>query len=426
MKKVLIGLSGILAAVIILAVIWGVIRYQYEPPQIVGDALKSSETDLEALSREWFQTYAEKLKGWRVPSGYRIREAKITGTELLTDTLDSALGLPETYVQIDYIVYPSSSDEKLAANLELAATEDSHIYQGQMVLKWSQKAEDEWVIEEKLSPVQYQLRTEAFLKSTQEPQTEHYKMVQGEASTYFIENEKLYVTYDSGETFEEVPDGYEAVCGTSNGTYDEFLPENSYVIRPEFTAFVGNTDSVVLLYSTDAGKTWQESSISRGWNIGNTFVSKTDTRCYVTMGVDKSLGNEYYATYYTEDFQRWEQLTMPDVVWSNLTCSYWPADGSGYYAKGGALYVTKDYGATFEEAEILEAEEQTAELGYNPFDSVEKIYQEDGITYLIVGQGDDGDYAREGKLVKALYQSQDGVQFTFVEERLDETPEQAG
>ena len=47
------------------------------------------------------------------------------------------------------------------------------------------------------------------------------------------------------------------------------------------------------------------------------------------------------------------------------------------------------------------------------------------MTYMIVGQGDDGDYAKDGKLVKGLYQSQDGVNFTFVSE-VDNTPEEAG
>ena len=50
----------------------------------------------------------------------------------------------------------------------------------------------------------------------------------------------------------------------------------------------------------------------------------------------------------------------------------------------------------------------------------------DGILYVVVGQGEDGDYIRDGKLAEALYQSEDGVNFSFVEEIADDTPEQAG
>ena len=52
---------------------------------------------------------------------------------------------------------------------------------------------------------------------------------------YYIRDGVLQVTYDGGETFKEVKDGYEMVCITPNGTYDELLMENSYIVTPEFT-----------------------------------------------------------------------------------------------------------------------------------------------------------------------------------------------
>ena len=55
-----------------------------------------------------------------------------------------------------------------------------------------------------------------------------------------------------------------------------------------------------------------------------------------------------------------------------------------------------------------------------------KMYEEDGILYAVMGQGDDGDYIKDGKLAEALYRSEDGVNFSFVEEIEDDTPEQAG
>ncbi len=44
---------------------------------------------------------------------------------------------------------------------------------------------------------------------------------------------------------------------------------------------------------------------------------------------------------------------------------------------------------------------------------------------MVIGQGDDGDYVENGKLLRALYQSEDGIHFTFVEENVD-TMEEAG
>ena len=56
----------------------------------------------------------------------------------------------------------------------------------------------------------------------------------------------------------------------------------------------------------------------------------------------------------------------------------------------------------------------------------DRFYEEDGVLYMVVGQGDDGDYVKDGKLSEALYQSADGMNFTFVREIADDTPEEAG
>ena len=47
------------------------------------------------------------------------------------------------------------------------------------------------------------------------------------------------------------------------------------------------------------------------------------------------------------------------------------------------------------------------------------MYEENGITYMVIGQGDDGDYAKDGKIIKALFRSEDGEIFTFAEEIMD-------
>ena len=87
---------------------------------------------------------------------------------------------------------------------------------------------------------------------------------------------------------------------------------------------------------------------------------------------------------------------------------------------------TLDGGETFQDIVVPGAEEITGELGFDPFDTVKKMYEKDGTLYLVMGQGDDGDYMKDGKLSEALYRSEDGVNFSFVEETADDTPEQAG
>lgn len=390
--------------------------HSYEVPQINGDNVESESDDLEEISWKWFSEYFSQFHGIFVPPNCHVVHARIEDTELLTD-------LDTPYIQIDYEVYAPFGGSGIVKDLELMDTDTRGLYTGQMVLCWESDGDDVYRITEKMSPVQYQISTPEFQEERQEPQTQHFEMKTDEPMTYYIRDGVLYVTYDYGENFIEVPDGYEKVCSQSGGTYNELLPYNSYVITKEFTGFATGHS---LLYSMDRGETWSESRIRQSGFAANPFLSVTDNGYYVSMAVDRSLGNDYYGTYYSGDLENWTSITLPDYFCTNLTCSFWTRDGKGYYAKGGEMMVTLDGGETFQDITIPEAEEITGEMGFDPFDTVEKMYEKDGILYVVMGQGDDGDYMKDGKLAEALYRSEDGVNFSFVEEIADDTPEQAG
>lgn len=417
MKKIILIAAGAVLALLMAAA--GILLYvwhRYEMPQIVGDTVESERYDLEEISWRWFSQYFDQFDGWLVPYDYRVVNARIENMEILTD-----LEMP--CIQIDYEIYTAGSGSGIVQALDLSDTDTRRVYTGQMVLCWEPDEDDIYRITEKMSPVQYQMSTPEFQEERQKPQTKHFEMKTDEPMTYYIRDGVLYVTYDSGENFIEVPDGYEKVCSQSNGTYNELLPYNSYVITEEFTGFVAGHS---LLYSTDRGETWNESRIRQSGYAANPFLSVTDSGYYVTMAADRSLGSDYYATYYSEDLKNWISITLPDCFCTNLTCSFWTKDGRGYYAKDESMMATLDGGKTFQDIVIPEAEEITERLGFNPFDTVEKMYEEDGILYAVVGQGDDGDYVKDGKLREALYQSEDGSTFSFVEVISDDTPEAAG
>ena len=417
MKKIfLITAATILALGMVAAgiLLWN--WHSYEMTQIKGDTVESESDGLEEISRKWFSEYFRQFHGIFVPPNYHVVHARIEDTQLLDD-------LDTPYIQIDYEVYAPFSGSVIVKEVQLADTDTRSLYTGQKVLSWEPDGDDIYRITEKMSPVQYQISTPEFQEERQEPQTQHFEMKTDEPMTYYIRDGVLYVTYDSGEDFIEVPDGYEKVCSQSEGTYNELLPYNSYVVTEEFTGFVTGHS---LLYSTDRGETWSESQIRQGGYAANPFLSVTDNGYYVTMAADRSLGNDYYATYYSEDLENWTPITLPDYFCTNLTCSFWTRDGKGYYAKGGEMMATLDGGETFQDIVVPGAEEITGELGFDPFDTVEKMYEKDGTLYLVMGQGDDGDYMKDGKLSEALYRSEDGVNFSFVEETADDTPEQAG
>ena len=72
----------------------------------------------------------------------------------------------------------------------------------------------------------------------------HYDPKTYDGLPYLVQNDTLFVTYDEGETYLEVPDGYDKVCLQSNGTHLERLHTNGYIVTPELTAFLTYSDEV--------------------------------------------------------------------------------------------------------------------------------------------------------------------------------------
>ena len=51
--------------------------------------------------------------------------------------------------------------------------------------------------------------------------------------------------------------------------------------------------------------------------------------------------------------------------------------------------------------------------GVDPFDTLDEMYESDGVCYMVLGQGDDGDLTIDGEQIKLRYRSTDGINFEF-------------
>lgn len=406
----------LLLLILILIAAWagmiGILWLLYEEPAIVGAEIlaESEETGIEEVTEAWFQDWAAAHQGIGVPLSYQIKQAEI----LSIDEISAG------YVEVHYQTEISGLSRKVIENLDLISTAEKHIFQGQWVLKWENSGLS-WRITEAMFPVQYQLQSPEFLEEQKRQQEARITEEWDGEKPYYVSNGILYVSWDRGAHFTEVPDGYETIFMTPNGTYNEILEACNYIVSDTLTAFVGYASQKTrLLYTLDQGESWQESVIYTGGYRANTFVSQTDTYLYVTFAADRTGGSDYYATFRSSDLENWEQVSVPSELFTNAVCVYWADDDTGYYANHSAqFYLTMDGGASYEAYDIPECGELTAELGFNPYDTVEGMYREDGDIYMVVGQGDDADYGRDGKLLQALFVSQDGISFTFVEETAD-------
>lgn len=433
-KKILIPILLLLAVVLGFFVSRFVLWSRFDPTPVIGSSVSCDTADITVAATQWFDTYFLHYSGHSVPPWYRVRDARITEME----------DLDNGFVQIDYSLYVFLPSSRLVGDLGAYPTDDPRIYEDQMVLQFERDGAL-WTVTDKMRPAAWQIAYLPEIQEEREKQIDHYKMDTSKEYTYYILDETLYVSYNAGETLVEVPGGYARVCVDPNGRYHEALPDNSYLISPEFTAFIGFHSglSAYLYYSTDSGQTWEEQLICDYAYYANSFLSLTESGIYATVATDRGLGSDYYSIFFSSDFVNWTSIPLSGTT-RNFTCVYWPTDGVGYFScnsvvetletqpdgttqkimEDNCFSYTPDNGETYQMLRYP-VEQFIDELGYNPFDTLEAMYQEDGVLYMIVGQGDDGDYAEDGIHVSALYQSTDGVNFTFVE-TIDHTRTLAG
>lgn len=420
MKKAAITVLGLAMGCLVAAVFLFLTWNLYVPQDIVGSSVKTKQTDIAAVTETWFQNFFKQYKGYKVPLDYRITDYGIQKITLLNKK--------DSEVELDYLIKPASPNQALLSYYSAyeVSPKRKGWYGAQVVLKF-QKTSDGYTVQNKMSPVQYQIQTDPTIR---EPQTKHYALADKE-DTYFFDNQKLYVTYDKGQTSQEVPVSYDDAAKTNNDTYNELLPAHGYIVSKAFTAFVFyDNEGSYLFYSTNQGASWEKSRISAvHYRSENIYLEKTNTGGYVTLAVDRSLGNDYYATFKTTDFKTWTVLKgevlddKENVVFLDNNIGY---IGAGKDKQNNLLVnYTQDDGATYRTLVIPGQPVDVLGSTIYPYEQLDYVYQENGKTYMVAAQGQDGDYGKNGVLAKALYESSDGINFTFVKE-VYESPKLAG
>ena len=418
MKKWMIALLAFVLSCGIMAGVLLISWKNFTPQAIAGSWIQTTETNLKKVSEEWFDEFFQQYEGVLVPFDYRINDKKIDTIEIL----DQSQG----YVQLDYSIRFASANNTSISYYGAVPQQDDW-YSAQVVLKLAAEG-DGYRITQKLSPVQYQIKSDSSLNESQ-PTTQYAMSDQEE--TYFFQQQKLYVTYDHGATSKEVPLPYEDIAGTNNGLYNEVLPSHGYLVSKAWTGFVAyDTSGSYLIYSKDQGATWNRLYIlDKNYRGDSLYLSYTNTGCYVTLATDRSLGHEYYATFYTEDFKSWKQ--MDSEMLQGKEHPVFLDDGIVYAEAGydeqrnACFYYSEDSGKTYQKYTVEDYSVEILGKESHPFIEMEYVYKKDGVTYMIIGQGPEGDYAVDRVIVKGLYRSQDGIHFTF-EKNIDDSLTLAG
>lgn len=410
-KKILLTLLAVLC---LAALAVGVQWYRFEPPAVVGGTAQGVD-DVER-SVNWLNDYAAQLGQWNVPPSRRIKSLTVTDSE----------DLGEGCVRLDYTFTTLLTHARF--HEEFSQCIDSHegkTFVGCMVIRWQDGA-----ITEVMREAGWQIAYSPWVRAEREqPETQHYNPVTYAGQAYLVQDETLYVTYDGGESYVEVPDGYALVCARSSGGNVERMTDNQYIVTPNLTAFLvyGDDENAYLYFSRDMGQTWQKNLIAPGYQA-NSFLSLTEDGVYASFAVDRGLGSDYYATCFSSDLITWTAITQPGHD-RNYSCVYWPEPGVGYFSGGtveytsgetkNVQYVTFDNGATYQTIEYTPVWSFVEDAGgIDSFDTLYEMYDEDGVRYMVLSQ-------HEGQAVRLRYRSTDGLNFEF-DEQFDDNAVEAG
>ena len=234
-----------------------------------------------------------------------------------------------------------------------------------------------------------------------------YKIVDMDSYHYKVNNGILYVKYD--DEIVEVPGEYSEMLSSFN--------DDNYIISKEKTVFFYNDDDKkYLVYSDDMGKTWNKTELPKNESIESIqFITKDIGFMLRFNDVAMTLasGNIYKTT---DGGKTWTVAssgirqgdsysfsTGSRMKFIDKNLGFVTKPSVGTYCE---LYITKDGGRNFEQVKIPVINEV--------YDYYELPTFYNGILYVEIGQGNDGDY--NGGDTVTYYSKDNGANWFLKEE----------
>lgn len=244
-----------------------------------------------------------------------------------------------------------------------------------------------------------------------------------EAISAKISGERLYITFDYGDEWKEVPVEF------SELTAGEYIPSNenglmagSYYLSKDHCSFIlftsGYVGDLKLVQSDNKGDSWEEydfGEFSNSIHYRKIEYLNNEFGYLVTSG-GRIVGQEGAAVYLTNDGGRsWKEASKLEIGTLVTDSSFTDMETGFVTFKSSIeaplkLLTTQNAGKSWEVAVVnLPSEYEKI------FIDAESPYNSEGALELLANQGEEGDY--QGGLVKGKFISQDnGVTWDFVSE----------
>ena len=235
-----------------------------------------------------------------------------------------------------------------------------------------------------------------------------------EQIAYTLENKELNITFNQGKDWIQVPVEFDQLfSGEYNGNKQELM-EDSYILTENQAAFLysegasWDNQSILLTYSTDQGKTWDESVVTEPFTVMRfrkvDFLNEDFG--YVIISGGRTMSQESSHVFLTHDGgENWEETTNSGVT-RLIYDGGFVDESTGFLSFGTInpetpnLYVTQDGGHTWNETTINIPDEYD-----QIFVQAEIPVKEQENLSVLVNQGPNGDY--QGGEVKGKFISED-------------------
>ncbi len=370
-----------------------------------------------AIAEQWVRGYTDQYKQKYIERKREVVDVKVGLIEVLDEE--------NSIVQIDFFVTTKKANTEYFYDWGVI---EGDTIRCQWVLDLELNEEGRCYVKSRMTPAAYDLMI--YDISGKKDEDEYYHEYIAEKPfekiqyTYKIEGEKLFVSYDKGESWIEVPVSIEEIMIGSG--YKNQLQEGSYEITPEKTSIIyGGTREIplTLLYSDDQGETWEKSSLLEAYPRYSYVHFTNKNEGHIVITYDKTMGQEASSILTTVDGGKtWTNIGSGPSGYLLREARFYD-ESLGFFSypfiEGNEtnLYRTEDGGKTFEPV-ILEEQELSSDIGLQwkqVYDEAQVPELKDGVMTLLVTQGDDGDY--EGGNLMARYESHDlGKTWTYIDQ----------
>lgn len=397
-------------------------------PEEYFHIINSDTSNLNDLAREWVDQYILQYTQKYLPRRKIVKWYNITDVEILDEK--------SRQVSVKFNMEPKVKNSTIFSDWGyrlsdgtyecewIVMLDDAYINRGKI-----------WFITQRINRASYELSQ--YNQSDQKLKDEEYYGFMDKKKyddlnrkcTYKIEDSKLYFTYDNSKTWVNIniPEFEEMV---EDDTYK--LDDKLFRIDEKLT-YIYYKGMVAI--SKDMSKTFKIIDCKNLKDVVYVYFKDENTG-YIVSALDFAMGRYAPGVYKTIDGSNFEEIDVfSSLGWLGRDTNIYAFNENLVYIvdtradlSSTSLLVSTDGFKTFSKLEIPKGKFENEEdnITYDFFeiyDTFEMPILEDGKYNLIIGQGSDGDY-RGG--TKVLYESEDGINWNFVKEFIEEPKDYEG